>query len=151
MESNPLDLTIHHVTYSVRDVDSLSRWWADVLGFKIRRRFDLQAGTVRMAWLDRGDFRIGMVQVAASPPPEGPRYAKASEALRLTGPRHLVFTVPNVDEAYAHLVRRGVDCLDAPASFDPPGIRIAYFADPEGNVLGVYQDLDPANAISGTS
>jgi lactoylglutathione lyase len=71
--------------------------------------------------------------------------------LRVTGPRHLVFTVANVDEAYAHLSKRGVDCLDPPASFDPPGIRIAYFRDPEGNVLGVYQDLDPANAIGGAS
>lgn len=147
---DPLDLTIHHVTYSVRDVDALSTWWADVLGFKIRRRFDLQGGSVRMAWLDLGDVRVGMVQTAV-PPPASPRYAMASEALRVSGPAHLIFTVANVDEAYARLEKRGVDCLDPPASFDPPGIRIAYFADPEGNVLGVYQDLDPANAIAGAS
>ena len=139
---------LHHLTYSVADVERLSAWYIEVLGFRLARRFSLRDGAMQFAWLDIADFRIGMIQTDGEVIPNRP-VVTAGESLAIAGVRHVVFSVASVDDAYRELVRKGVVFLEAPASFEPPGIRIAYLQDPEGNVLGLYEDLDPANAIAG--
>jgi predicted enzyme related to lactoylglutathione lyase len=60
------------------------------------------------------------------------------------------FSVPNVDTAYAGLVADGVRFVAEPTTYAAAGIRIATLADPEGNLISLYQDLDPANALMPT-
>lgn len=47
-----------------------------------------------------------------------------------------------VDECYARLLQMGIEILDPPAD-QPRGHRTVYFADPEGNMLEVYAEIEP--------
>ncbi|NJN58197.1 MAG: hypothetical protein HC879_12220 [Leptolyngbyaceae cyanobacterium SL_5_9] len=57
------------------------------------------------------------------------------------GWRHLAFQVDSVDQTYQRLQAEGVEFLTEPFTYDPPGYKIAFFGDPEGNILELYQDL----------
>jgi non-heme chloroperoxidase len=139
----PAALQAHHVSLSVDDADRLAAWYIDTLGFKLTKRDAVLGG--RIVWIDIPGFRIGLMQFpgshravplnqpVGSPPPQGYR--------------GLFFSVPNVDTYAAYLQAKGVTLSSPPTSMTPPGIRIAYFKDPEGNLIGIYQDLDPSNAL----
>jgi catechol 2,3-dioxygenase-like lactoylglutathione lyase family enzyme len=54
----------------------------------------------------------------------------------------IAFRVPpgQVDAGHAELLRQGVKILDPPTN-QPWGHRTMYFADPEGNILELYEEL----------
>ena len=56
------------------------------------------------------------------------------------------FDVPNVDAAYAELVRRGIEFEDPPAN-RPWGARMAAFRDPEGFAVEIVGPLDPNEPV----
>ena len=143
-QAKPPPLTLHHLQVSVADAESLAQWYVDKLGFKVVKR--AAAGTTKVVWIDIPGFRIGLAQVPGS------ARAAAQEAvppadLKFQGYKQIHFSVPSVDEAYRSLQADGVKFLVPPTSYTPPGIRLASFQDPEGNIISLYEDLDPANAL----
>lgn len=68
-------------------------------------------------------------------------YSDLGESLRPAGYHHLCFTVASVDETLAELERRKVRIVGE--AFNLPGIsrRLAFFADPWGNLLELAQVL----------
>jgi catechol 2,3-dioxygenase-like lactoylglutathione lyase family enzyme len=56
---------------------------------------------------------------------------------------HLAWEVEDLDQAYAELTARGVRFHVPPEDFPPehPSMRIAFFTDPDGNVLELVQPL----------
>lgn len=132
-------LTAHHVVYSVANVDTLAAWYVRVLGFRITKRFHV--GGVEIAWLDIPGFRLGFMQFPKSRPPA------AVGAVPARGVRNLVFSVADVDAAVRDLTAAGARIANPPQTSHPPDIRTANLLDPEGNVIGLYQDLNPANAL----
>jgi catechol 2,3-dioxygenase-like lactoylglutathione lyase family enzyme len=140
----PPKLTAHHLQVSVADADALAQWYVDKLGFKIVKR--AVAGTTKVVWVDIPGFRMGLAQVAGSVRAD-PQKALPPADAKFQGYKQIHFSVPSVDEAYAALKAEGVTFVVPPTSYSPPGIRLASFVDPEGNVLSLYEDLDPANAL----
>lgn len=137
-------LAIHHVQISVADADGLAHWYVRTLGFRITKR--ASAPGVKIVWIDIPGFRLGLAQVAGSSRPAETSVAPPTDAM-VQGYRQLHYSVPNVDTAYAALRETGVTFIIPPRSYDLTGIRLATFTDPEGNVISLYQDLAPGNAL----
>lgn len=59
------------------------------------------------------------------------------------GWNHLAWEVEDVEQAYVELTARGVPFHVSPEDFPPenPSMRIAFFKDPDGNVLELLQPL----------
>ncbi|MEZ4555108.1 MAG: VOC family protein [Caldilineaceae bacterium] len=53
---------------------------------------------------------------------------------------HIKLHVPSTDAAHAELVAKGVTFRDAPRDFK--NVRIAFFFDPDGNVLELVEEKD---------
>ena len=138
------ELAIHHVQISAADADRLAAWYVQTLGFRITKR--AAAPGVKIVWIDIPGFRLGLAQVDGSTRPAAASAVPPADVMT-QGYRQINFSVPDVDAAYAALQLRGVSFALAPRSYDLTGIRIASFADPEGNVISLYQDLVPANAL----
>jgi len=139
--ANPAKLVVHHFTISVADVDALAKWYEDKLGFRLTKRFNV--GDIQMAWLDIPNLSIHLVHVADST-----RTARSNESLpqymQNQGFRNLVFIVSDLDQAYQRMTKDGIvflGPLPPPANPASGNIRLAYFRDPEGNVLGICEDL----------
>ena len=142
--ARPPALSVHHLQVSVADADALAAWYVSKLGFKITKR--AMAGNMKVVWIDIPGFRIGLAQVPESTRP-AEMNAVPPDDTKHQGFRQIHFATPDVDATYRGLSANGVRFVMPPRSFSPPGIRLATFADPEGNLISLYQDLDPANAL----
>jgi predicted enzyme related to lactoylglutathione lyase len=58
----------------------------------------------------------------------------AAAALR-AGYGHVAFAVADLDAAYDHAVARGARPVMPPCPAPEPGVRMAFVADPEGNLI----------------
>ncbi|MBD2463629.1 VOC family protein [Oscillatoria sp. FACHB-1407] len=137
---SPVSLEIHHMTVSVADVEAASQWYSEKLGFTETKRVVLDNGNVQIAWMEIPGFRIDLAQVQGSGRPEE-QNALPPQHMLSQGWRHLAFAVDDVDRAYEALSDRGVEFISPPATYDPPGIRIVYFKDIDGNILELYSDF----------
>ena len=146
-QAAPPPQTAHHLQISVADVDALAQWYVAKLGFKIVKR--LRAGTAKIVWIDIPGFRLGLAQVAGSSRPATNSLLPPRDAT-VQGFRQIHFSVPSVDAAYAALSAAGVRFVTEPTTYSAAAIRIATLVDPEGNLISLYQDLDPANALMPT-
>lgn len=126
---------LHHVTLSVSNAEQVSKWYADVLGFKISDRLTLTrstGGKIQVVRVEIPGLQVNISQFAGSVSPDqnGERQ----------GWRHLSLQVDNVDRNYQQLQAKGVQFLGKPFTYNPPGYRVAFFRDPEGNILELYQE-----------
>lgn len=125
----------HHITLSVNDADQVSNWYADVLGFTIRDRFTLTrptGDTIQIVRVETPGLMMNISQFEGSVSPD-----RTGER---QGWRHLALQVEDVDRTYQQLRSQGVEFITEPFTYDPPGYRVVFFRDIEGNVVELYQE-----------
>ena len=126
--SNPLQLTPHHATISVADVDKETQWYQRVLGCVEVNRFhgsdDFEVRQMAIA-----GYRIDLVWQ------RGSSRQHATTGYFTQGWLHVVFKTPAIDAAYQRLVELGTDVK---ADKNPQAaIARLIFHDPEGNELEI--------------
>jgi glyoxylase I family protein len=132
---NTLSLQLHHVTLSANDVALTAQWYVDYLGFSMTDRFSLtrpdgrQIDVIRIA---RPGLQLNISKFPGSVPP--------NRSTENQGWRHLAFEVEDVDRTYQRLQSQGVQFITEPFTYDPPGYRVVFFQDLEGNILELYQE-----------
>jgi glyoxylase I family protein len=130
-----LSLQLHHVTLSANDVDSTAQWYVDYLGFSVTDRVSLtrpdgrQIDVIRIA---KPGLQLNISKFPGSVPP--------NRSTENQGWRHLAFEVEDVDRTYQQLRSQGVQFITEPFTYDPPGYRVVFFRDLEGNILELYQE-----------
>lgn len=114
----------HHVALRTPNFEAMEQFYSQTLGFPIVRRWDDK----RIIFIDIGSTTIELIgreQATADTQPTG-------------GWDHVALLVDNVDEAHAELVEKGVRIRSAPV--DAGEVRIAFFFDPDGNVLELFEE-----------
>ena len=140
---------LHHAAVNVSDWDRSIRFYRDLLGLELV--FDdgdaTGAGLDENTRLDGVHLRFGMFRCGPDyfeliqyhePPP-----APAAGTLNDTGKTHLCFRVPDIEAAYAELSARGVVFNGTPIHIDSgplAGCAFAYFHDPDGVLLEIFED-----------
>ena len=122
-------LGMHHVAILTRDPDRLAAFYTAKLGFAVTRRWD-DAGIV---FLDAGGVQIELER--QGDPDDG---AHPPRLGRGVGLNHLALRVADVDRAFRELSELGVSVLSAPEDYR--SLRVAFLADPDGNVLELVQE-----------
>lgn len=116
---------IDHVALTVRDVESATHWYCDVLGFE--HRYPRLWGGVP-AMLFAGETGIALFPVRA----EIPKPSPSSDAIAMM---HLAF---RVDRAGFEAAQVHLTALDIPFEFQDHDISHSiYFSDPDGHHLEV--------------
>jgi catechol 2,3-dioxygenase-like lactoylglutathione lyase family enzyme len=127
VDSIPIQLTPHHVTVSVADLDRESQWYQRVLGFHEASRSP--HGAVMVCRLLIPGYRLDLVWIKGSArPPKSPRGLQQ-------GWMNVVFATPSLESAYKHLLAQGIEVKvdrDAQAALEH-----LTFEDPEGNEIGI--------------
>jgi catechol 2,3-dioxygenase-like lactoylglutathione lyase family enzyme len=118
----------HHVALITPNFERVRDNYTTVLGGAIRGAFPGR----NIVFVDVGSTTIEIVEntTRAAGAPAG-------------GWDHLALEVPDTDEAYAELVAQGVPFHIPPKNFpdEAPSVRIAFFKDPDGNILELVQPL----------
>lgn len=112
----------HHVAIGTANFDQLVAFYSETLGLPAEKRWD----GANIVFIDLGDTQIELL--------DRPDASENGQG----GWVHLAFHVDDVDATYAELEAAGVDMRVAPKDFQT--VRIAFFADPDGNLLELVQD-----------
>lgn len=116
----------HHIALLTANFDRLFRFYVDTLGLPVVGSF---AG-YRIVFIAVGSVTIELEEDL-----------EADEGRAGRGWQHLALEVADVDAAYADLTARGVPFDQPPANFPDyaPRARNAFFRDPDGNALELFQ------------
>ena len=123
-----------HVGLTVGDLDAAVDWYGRALELCEEFRFELPAfGFRAVMMIGATRYRIELIERAGSRP--GPRPANPVDAALTRGYGHICLDVEDVDVAYAKLLAVGAEDRMSPRPSPEPGVRMAFVADPEGNLI----------------
>ena len=119
---------IEHFAVVTTDVEKAAKFYKDVLGFRERGRLQTaHSGTIIFITLGGAELELfGGGEIA--PKPEG----------RKVGYTHIALTVDDIGADYERIAKTGVEFSMKPTAVES-GMKIAFFADPDGNTLELMQ------------
>jgi len=120
-----------HVVLAVEDVERAKRFYDDAFGWKPHLEWEGRYAELMLSDVDRLGLYVR----------DGYSETAGAEPVRLDGhvsPAYLYVRVENLDELIERLLEAGARPL-SPRSQRGWGDEAAYFADPDGNVIGVGQ------------
>jgi catechol 2,3-dioxygenase-like lactoylglutathione lyase family enzyme len=119
---------IHHVGLPVSDLDRSIAWYREALGLTHEPAAGEPEGVAFMV-APTGE-RLELLAVD----PQNSAWDGPISALR-AGVGHTAWTVDDLDAAYARAVEAGGRSVWTPRDTPKPGLRIAFVADPDGNLV----------------
>lgn len=126
---------LDHVGLSVADLEAAEAWYGSAFGYvrELALRVEpLELDIVMLIHPEHGD-RLELLHRPGSSQgfrPAGPGEAALSEAFG-----HIAFDVRDVDAAFERVVSLGARSVMTPRPAPEPGVRMAFVADPEGNLV----------------
>lgn len=126
---------LDHVGLSVADLPAAEAWYADAFGYvrELTLRVDaLDLDIVMLLHPEHAD-RLELLHRPGSRP--GVRPKDPGEAALSEGFGHVAFDVEDVDAAYERVTGLGARPVMSPRPSPEAGVRMAFVADPEGNLV----------------
>jgi len=125
---------LDHVGISVVDLDKAAAWYRAALGLREEFSFALPRYDLCGLVLIRptGD-RVELLERAGSQP--GPAAPDPNTAALTRGYGHMALRVDDVDATFDQLLAAGASARMSPRPAPEPGVRMAFVADPEGNLI----------------
>ena len=134
-----------HVGLTVGDLPAMTAWYCAALKLEVEFEFALSHVEFKGVMLRSPEgYRVELLWR-----PEnslGLQAANPVEAALTRGFGHLALDVPDVDVASAALLAAGATDRMSPRPSPEPGVRMAYVADPEGNLLEVLDRTTAARS-----
>jgi glyoxylase I family protein len=126
-----------HVGLAVADLGAAAAWYCDVFGLvpELTLRVDAIDLSIEMLIHPAFGYRVELLhRPGCGEGAEGKPSDPAAAALR-AGYGHVAFDVAGLDDAYDRAVARGARPVMPPRPSPEPGVRMAFVADPEGNLI----------------
>jgi len=130
----------HHVALRVPDFEASKRWFVEKLDFRVVCEWPDK--DLRLAYLAPGNDNSFYIEIIGGGSPNLKRECTdLDDSLRESGYHHFCMNVASIDDTLAELRRRGVTIVREP--FEVPDIsrRLAFFADPWGNIVELASRL----------
>lgn len=126
---------LDHAGLSVQDLGGAAKWYCAAFGYdhELDLRVDpINLDIVMLIHRTHGD-RLELLHRPGSAP--GLRAADPAEAALSQAYGHVAFDVADLDGTYDRVVSLGARPVMTPRSSPEPGVRMAFVADPEGNLV----------------
>jgi glyoxylase I family protein len=132
----------HHAAVRVPDYELEKRWFIEKLDFRVIHEWPYE--DQKLAYVgpaNDDDFYIEILGDGTPSPAPKASYRDLSESLRYAGFHHVCLQVADVDATVAELRRRGVTIVTEPFVLQVIDRRLAFFADPFGNLFELAEVL----------
>lgn len=132
----------HHVAVRVPDFEAAKRWYVEKLDFRVIHEWPYEDQKLAYVGPATDDaFYVELLGDGEPKPIPKPVYTDLGDSLRLAGYHHFCLNVTDMDATVAEMRRRGVTIVTEP--FELPVIRrrLAFIADPFGNLIELAQVL----------
>jgi catechol 2,3-dioxygenase-like lactoylglutathione lyase family enzyme len=129
---------VDHVGLSVADLDATERFYGTAFGFTRQLAFELSPHPIRGLMLAHpSGARLELFEHADSV--AGPSAPGPIEAHATRGYSHFALAAPDIDETFAAALAAGATAVIEPGPSPEPGVRFAFLADPEGNLVELVE------------
>lgn len=132
----------HHVALRVPDFEIEKQWFLEKLDFRVIHEWpyaDQQLAYVAPPTDD--SFFVEILGGGQPAPLDRPAYTDLGDSLRFGGQHHFCINVKDMDATVAELRRRGVTIVTEPFVLEVINRRLAFIADPFGNLIELAQVL----------
>jgi lactoylglutathione lyase/glyoxylase I family protein len=137
----------HHAAIRVPDYDISTAWFVDQLGWRIVQEW--MYGELHLAYIGPpGDDHFHVEILAGPGATPQPTFDSVDASLLHNGLNHVCVQVASVDDSLAELRRRGVRIVGEPFELEAINSRLAFIADPFGNLFELKQALTGATVTS---
>ena len=132
-----------HVGLTVADLAAEASWFCDVFGLvrELAVRVEALDLSIEMLIHPGHGYRLELLHRPGSTA-RGKPVTPAEAALR-EGYGHVAFDVTDLDAAYERAVARGARSVMPPGPSPEAGVRMAFVADPEGNLVELLHRSSP--------
>jgi lactoylglutathione lyase/glyoxylase I family protein len=140
-KSSFTDMKGSHVALRVPDYEAGKQWFVDKLDFRVIHEWPF--GNLQLAYVaPPNDDHFWVEILGGGTPGPQPEHADLNESLHDAGYHHFCIDVKSVDATVAELRRRGVTIVGEAFNLPAIGRRLAFFADPWGNLIELAEPLD---------
>ena len=132
----------HHVAVRVPDYERAKRWYVEKLDFRVIHEWPY--ADQRLAYVappNDDSFFVELLGDGQPGPIPKPVYTDLGDSLRLAGFHHFCLNVDDIDATVAELRSRGVTIVTEPFELPVINRRLAFLADPFGNLSELAQVL----------
>ena len=127
-------MNLDRIGLTVGDLEAMTDWYAAAFKLEVELEFALDHVDFRGVMLRSPEgYRIELLNRSGNV--AGLQAASPVEAALTRGFGHVAFDVPDVDASYDALLAAGATDRMSPRPSPEPGVRMAYVADPEGNLI----------------
>ncbi len=127
-----------HVGLSVADLAAAVTFFGAAFAFVPEFEFELAAHRVCGVMLRHSSgMRLELLERAGATP--GIQGARPIEALATRGYGHFALQTPDIEPVFAGALAAGASAVVAPSPSPEPGVRFAFLADPEGNLVELVE------------
>ena len=130
------DMRGHHVALRVTDFEKARDWYVEKLDFRVVHEWPY--ADERLAYLAPANDDRFMIEILGGGDPlpiDAPAYTDLADSLRYSGLHHFCIAVADIETTVADLRGRGVTIVTEPFRLDEIGRKLAFFADPFGNLI----------------
>jgi glyoxylase I family protein len=130
---------LDHVGLVVGDLAAEAAWYCDVFGLsrELTARVEALELSIEMLIHPGYGYRVELLHRPGAVP--GSKPANPAEAALRHGYGHVAFDVSDLDDAYERAVARGARPVMPPGPSPEAGVRMAFVADPEDNLVELLQ------------
>ena len=126
----------HHVALRVADYEVAKSWYVDKLDFRVVHEWPF--ADEQLAYLAPANDDHFMIELLGGGDPlpiDAPTYTDLGDSLRYAGYHHFCISVADIEATVAELRKRGVAIVTEPFKLDDISRKLAFFADPFGNLI----------------
>lgn len=134
-----ISVRFHHISLSVADLPAQEAWYGGAFGLtQVDERVEIPEAGVRTVVLSNAsDLRVEFVERSGSTPVAHTDPFAATAVQTFT---HLALQVRDLEAAFTRLTGEcGAASVSLPAPGASEGMRFAYVADPEGNLIELIE------------
>lgn len=125
-------MKFHHAAITVNDLAESIAFYTEKLGFSLIQTFERPDLKGKAAFIKLGDFHVELWEFE-----DVQNNKDALDNIKIKGIRHLAFSVENIDVVVQELKAKGIEILEI--KMGASGKRYAFFADPNGVALELYE------------
>lgn len=130
-----------HAAIRVPDFEAAAAWYVEKLDLQLSKSSLLNEKTYGFLIAPGAESSFSIELIAGPGADNRPAYEDLGSSLRLSGLHHLAFRVSSVDDTIAELQTRGVNIVSKPHDVPKLSLRVAFFADPWGNLFELIQAM----------
>jgi glyoxylase I family protein len=124
----------------VKDLDEAKKWYVEKLDFRVVHEWRYADEQLTYIAPPNDDtFLVELLGGGNPLPIDAPKYSDLGDSLRHAGYHHFCINVSDIEKAVADLRARGVKIVTEPFKLEAISRKLAFFADPSGNLIELAQ------------